>query len=57
MDITKCTNKDCPMKDKCFRFVCPASEWQSYFVGDVREKDGACEYFWKIKNNHHEQKK
>lgn len=30
-DITKCVNKNCSIKYKCFRFTAPdVSHWQSY---------------------------
>lgn len=57
-DITMCrgydpdTNKDCPMKDSCYRYVATPSEFrQSYFVESpfIEEPDGtSCEHFWKV---------
>ena len=49
MDITKCQAKDCPVKDKCYRFTSPASGRQSYFLDKPYEiKDGkfTCEAYW-----------
>lgn len=50
-DITMCAGKDCPLKDKCYRFTAkPNPYWQSYFMKtpyDKNKKD--CEHFWKIK--------
>jgi hypothetical protein len=31
MDITKCTNQDCKVKDNCLRYLAKDNEyWQSY---------------------------
>ncbi len=55
-DITKCSGQDCPIKEKCFRFVAePEPLYQSYFVdvpgqwipdaiNDVMVFE--CEMFW-----------
>ena len=44
-DIAKCTNKDCKLNTKCYRFLAPASNYQSYsdFKPDAK---GRCPYFW-----------
>ena len=45
-DISKCTGKDCKVKESCYRFTAPPSEyWQSYIMPQV--KDGKCEMYWK----------
>jgi hypothetical protein len=47
-DITKCSNKDCPLKNTCFRFLAKDGYWQSY--SDFKPKeDGTCEHYWKCK--------
>jgi hypothetical protein len=28
MDISKCAGTGCPVKEKCYRFTCPASDHQ-----------------------------
>ena len=44
-DITMCTGKDCPIKEKCYRYTAKPDEFrQSYF--DAPYKDENCEYFW-----------
>ena len=51
-DISMCSGQDCPLKEKCYRYTAPKSEfWQSWF-GNVpynHEKE-KCEYFW---DNHY----
>ena len=29
-DISKCIGKDCPIKEKCYRFTAPTGIWQSW---------------------------
>ena len=42
-DIAKCNGHNCPLKEKCYRYTVPASDWQTY--GDFKYDDG-CDYFW-----------
>ncbi len=44
MDISKCSGKDCPLKDNCKRYKAIDGMWQSYFT-EVPFKDGKCEMF------------
>lgn len=45
-DISKCNNRNCPLKEKCYRFTAPANPYrQSYADFTYDEKEG-CEYFW-----------
>jgi len=44
-DITKCNDKECPLKDKCYRYWSKADEYQSYFVESPRDGD-KCEHYW-----------
>ena len=50
-DICKCEGIDCPLKEKCYRFVALSSEFhQSYFAEvPYNKEDNKCEYFWDIK--------
>lgn len=50
-DITMCKSKDCPLKEKCYRFLAVANEYrQSYFVESPFDKElNKCEHYWKIK--------
>lgn len=46
-DICMCSGGDCPMKDKCYRYTAPKSEyWQSMFTTPPINEMGECEYFW-----------
>lgn len=40
-DITKCTAKNCQLKDKCYRYTAIDGYWQSYanFNKDKKIKD------------------
>jgi hypothetical protein len=40
-DITMCKNKECSLRDKCYRFMSKPSMYQSY----ADFKHGSCEYF------------
>lgn len=44
-DITMCTGKGCPMKNKCYRFTAKPGEYQSFFTSPPIEKS-ECDYFW-----------
>lgn len=45
-DISMCTNKDCPLRMKCFRYTAiPDPYWQS-FCGFIPDESGNCEMFW-----------
>lgn len=43
VDICKCINKECELKDECYRFTAPSSERQLW--GYFEPVDGKCEYF------------
>lgn len=48
-DITKCMNKKCKIKEKCYRYTAKDDIWQSYaeFSKDKVIKDKKeCEHFW-----------
>ena len=30
-DITKCKGTRCPVREDCYRYTAPASDWQSWF--------------------------
>ncbi len=54
-DITKCdglsaTDKECPLRDKCWRYLAPANEkWQSWMAAPFYiELDGiSCDDYWR----------
>ena len=45
MDITKCTAKTCPSREKCLRWTAPASHRQSYALFLMRDRDQKCDDF------------
>jgi hypothetical protein len=47
-DISKCSGKDCPLKESCYRFTAVSSDYQSYFMTPPI-KDGKCEHYWEDK--------
>jgi len=47
-DITKCSNKECKMKDKCLRYLAKDNEyWQSYCHFECN-KENNWEYMIKV---------
>ncbi len=44
-DISKCRGIDCPLKERCYRFLALPSRWQSYFHGEsgLSEDKTKCE--------------
>lgn len=36
-DITMCDDRECPLKDSCFRFRATPSQWQSFFVNSPNQ--------------------
>ncbi len=44
-DITKCNGTDCPLKDFCYRFLCPADDAQQYYFLVTPWDGDECEYF------------
>jgi hypothetical protein len=48
-DITKCSGEGCHMKETCYRYTAPSSEYQSYFMGTPLNDDKTCDEHWEIK--------
>lgn len=44
-DISKCNGKDCPIKEKCFRYTSNASMWQAWHPFKY---DNGCDAFEEI---------
>ena len=43
-DITKCTGIGCRVREDCYRYTAPASEWQSWFaVAPVSDDENGCD--------------
>jgi hypothetical protein len=48
-DISKCANKDCKLKELCYRFTAPDNEfYQSYSDFKPNKTGTKCKYFMKI---------
>jgi hypothetical protein len=46
-DITACSDKRCPSRTLCYRYVCEKDTYQSYFAKSPRKKGRIrCEEFW-----------
>lgn len=41
-DISKCAGNGCDLREECYRFTAPASQWQSFIVPPAVGE--ACEY-------------
>ena len=56
MDITKCKDEECPLKDTCFRYVAKPDEfWQAYFTETPFDKiRNTCDFYWSIKTEENE---
>lgn len=49
LDITKCTGENCSLKDKCWRYLAPASDqWQSWFTPEPDKTGDNCTLFWDV---------
>ena len=46
-DISMCLNEDCPLKEKCYRYTAPASDYQYYSDFKYVEGEG-CDFFWEV---------
>jgi hypothetical protein len=45
-DITMCDDRNCGIRNKCYRFRAIPDEWrQSYFRGSVRKPNEPCKHF------------
>jgi len=46
-DISMCCNRDCPIREKCYRYRArPDKYWQSYAFFEY--KDDKCDNFWEL---------
>ena len=51
-DIAMCKGKDCPFKEKCYRYTATPDEFlQSYFTESPYEpKENICSFYWEDKD-------
>jgi len=49
-DIEMCEGVNCPLKEKCYRYLAPVNEyWQAYSTESPYDiETGECESFWDI---------
>ena len=46
VDITKCSGLNCPMKEKCYRYVAKEGMWQSYFMSPPFDGTGCSSFYF-----------
>lgn len=46
MDITKCSGKDCPLKESCYRFTSKEDKVHQSYFAEPPIKDNQCEMYW-----------
>ena len=59
-DISKCTDINCPLSKKCYRFTSlPSKYMQTYFSSSPfgEDKKDNCRYFWDNKTYQNDQRK
>lgn len=56
-DITKCSGKDCPFKEVCYRYTATANEFRQSFFVEPPIKNGECDEFWSNKKETKSDKK
>ena len=51
VDIAVCNRRDCPKKDRCFRYLAQRDEYrQSQLDIDKLNLKNGCEYYWRCRN-------
>lgn len=45
-DICKCSGKDCPHKENCYRYTAPEGMLQTYYLNPPITEDGKCDHYW-----------
>lgn len=48
-DIAMCTNKECPKRNKCYRYIAKSEPYFQAYCNFKPNKKGECEYFWERK--------
>ena len=48
-DISMCANKDCPLRESCYRFKAEPGMYQTY--SSFEYKDGECEDYWELETD------
>jgi len=47
-DITMCEGGDCPLKENCYRYKAPVSEYRQAYFMYPPYVDGECKEFWSV---------
>ena len=45
-DISMCENKNCPLKEKCYRYTAKPSEHLQAYGYFKPNEEGKCDYYW-----------
>ena len=45
-DISMCDGKNCPVRDKCYRFTATPTPMRQAYMTFPRKDDGSCDEFW-----------
>jgi len=51
-DITMCSGKNCPLKEKCYRFLATPNEYAQSYFESAPYNDGVkddCKFYWEDK--------
>lgn len=48
MDISKCTNEYCTLKETCYRYTVEAGEFMQAYGAFVQDKDDKCDAYWEV---------
>lgn len=51
VDIAMCNNNLCTLKETCYRFKAIANEFRQSYGIFKQDKEGKCDYYWKIEKN------
>ena len=49
-DISKCSGEGCPLREACYRFTAPTSEYHQSWIAPPY-KNGECEIEWRKELN------
>jgi len=47
-DIAKCTDRHCPSRKTCWRYIAPSSRPQSYADFNRTDQADKCSEYWKV---------
>ena len=47
-DISMCDNKECTLKETCYRQQAYVNKHRQAYMDFKQDKDGNCDYYWKM---------